>query len=209
MSWSQLPFFSSDLYREITRKTKGDDIFPPPTIRFRALELTAPEDTRVVILGQDPYPTRGHATGLAFSVPSHVERLPPTLWNIFREYKSDTHYKQPTSGNLELWARRGVLLLNTALSVKEGKPGSHLGIGWQKLTEEILENLSQKNRKIAFILWGNYAQKFRSFIKRPEYVISSPHPSPLSASRGFFGSRPFTRANEILKKEAYIDWRLP
>lgn len=189
---------------------------------FKALELTPYDKVKCVILGQDPYPTPGHAMGLAFSVLPHVRPLPRSLANIFREYVDDLGYPTPRTGDLTPWAQEGVLLLNTVLTVEAGSPNSHAGIGWEKLTYEILRSLAERTtRNIqenvgrvherdspVFVLWGKSAQEYKGALRGAPMVCSA-HPSPLSASRGFFGSRPFSRVNEYLGKERAINWRLP
>ena len=209
MKWSDLPFFQSETHDRLERMLQGENILPPSSLRYRALDLTPFDEVKVVILGQDPYPTRGHANGLAFSVPSSVRPLPPTLNNILTEYSTDLHYKFPRTGSLETWARREVLMLNTCLTVEEGRSGSHHNIGWEMLTQDIVRTISRDRPPSVFILWGNFAKAFEEFIDTSkDLVISSPHPSPLSAKRGFFGTRPFSRANAFLKDRA-IDWKLP
>lgn len=176
---------------------------------FKALELTPFAKVKCVILGQDPYPTTGHAMGLCFSVFPHVRPLPRSLRNIFQEYSSDLGYPHPRFGDLSPWAAQGVLLLNTVLTVEAGRPNSHAGIGWEKLTYEILSTLGrvhERDRPV-FVLWGRSAQEYAGAV-RGSCVVSSAHPSPLSASKGFFGSRPFSRVNEHLKGRE-INWRLP
>ena len=216
-SWDELSWWSST-----TRETaEGIDIdehrgrnwkaFPPHELVYKAFELTPFDQVKVVILGQDPYPTKGHAHGLAFSVPPHVKPLPPSLRNILTEYETDLGLPRPRFGDLSDWARRGVLLLNTILTVAEGRPLSHSGLGWHKLTVEVLQKLSEFREHIVFILWGRHAGEFRGLINEEKHhVISSPHPSPFSAHTGFFGSRPFSRANDYLASVNIppIDWRL-
>jgi uracil-DNA glycosylase len=182
-------------------------LLPPYELIYKAFDLTPFDKVKAVILGQDPYPTRGHAHGLAFSVPPSVQPLPRSLRNVFREYVSDLHFPWPRNGDLTLWAERGVLLLNTILTVQEGKPLSHKGLGWEKLTIEVIQKLSEYRQGCVFILWGNTAQQYRGLINEDRHlVVAAPHPSPLSADRGFFGHRPFTRANTYLTNP--IDWRL-
>lgn len=194
--WASLSFFTDD-WPGIANKLAADDrtILPPEALRFEALRRTQPADTRVVILGQDPYPTPGHANGLAFSVTPETP-LPRSLRNIFRELEDDTG-SAPHNGDLSHWADQGVLLLNTALTVPEGDAAGHARLGWHKLTGEILTHLSDTPR--AFLLWGKHAQNHGSAISAPDHLkIESAHPSPLSASRGFFGSKPFSRINDWL-----------
>jgi uracil-DNA glycosylase len=166
----------------------------------------------VLIVGQDPYPTPGHAVGLSFSVAPEVRPLPRSLANIFQEYTSDLGHPQPSSGDLTPWAQRGVLLLNRVLTVRPSNPASHRGKGWEAVTECAIRALTQRSRPLVAILWGRDASTLRPILAQGNCVaIESPHPSPLSASRGFFGSRPFSRANELLTEMGAdaIDWRLP
>ncbi|WP_228242401.1 uracil-DNA glycosylase [Porphyrobacter sp. GA68] len=194
-------------------EAKGEVIYPPPGTRLRALELTALEQVKVVILGQDPYHGAGQATGLAFSVPPGV-RLPPSLRNIFKELHTDLGLPMPASGDLTPWAQQGVLLLNTVLTVAEARAGSHAGIGWEAVTHACLQAVAARQLPSVFVLWGAHAQARASGLPAlttgRHLVIRSAHPSPLSASRGFFGSRPFSRANLFLKSNgrAEVDWRL-
>jgi len=168
-------------------------------------------DVRVLIVGQDPYPTPGHAVGLSFSVAPEVRRLPGSLVNIFREYSEDLGYPTPTTGDLTPWAERGVLLLNRVLTVQPGKPGSHRGKGWEEVTEQAIRALAaRKTAPLVAILWGRDA---RTLVPLLEGIpaIESAHPSPYSAANGFFGSRPFSRANHLLEQEGAqpVDWKLP
>ena len=205
-AWSDLPFFSEDWPRiQIALSADTRTILPPEVDRFKALELTQPDDTRVVILGQDPYPTPGHAMGLAFSVTPETP-LPKSLVNIFKEMKSDIG-RHPKNGNLTHWARSGVLLLNTALSVPAKDAGGHAKLGWDTLTKQVLQRLDGRPR--AVLLWGKHAEAAASPLKNPDHLIlKAPHPSPLSAYRGFFGSRPFSKINAWLQSrgEPPIDW---
>lgn len=191
----------------------GKAIFPPAAQRLRALELTPLEAVRVVILGQDPYHGPGQAMGLAFSVPQGT-RLPPSLRNIYRELETDCHVLAPPHGDLTRWAEQGVLLLNTSLSVEAGKAGSHAGRGWEALTDACVAAVAARPDPTVFILWGAHAQakvKTIPALRDPRHcLIESPHPSPLSAHRGFFGSRPFSRANMFLARHGRgtIDWAL-
>lgn len=170
--------------------------FPPREQWYRALELVEPEQVRVVVLGQDPYHGPGQAEGLAFSVASG--RWPPSLVNVFKEMQSDLGCQPPFSGSLVPWAEQGVLLLNRTLTVAPGAAGSHQGLGWERLTQAIIEHLASQSQPIVYWLWGHAAQKVSSLIPDHQRVIQSPHPSPLSSYRGFFGSRPFSRTNEFL-----------
>ncbi len=185
-------------------------IYPPKELIFRALELTPFENIKVVILGQDPYHGEGEANGLAFSVNKGV-KLPPSLRNIYEELKSDMGIKIPNHGDLTSWAKQGVLLLNSVLTVEKDKPASHRNIGWEEYTDSIIKKISDKKENIVFILWGKYAQSKKAFIdERKHLVISSPHPSPFSANKGFFGSKPFSKTNTYLKSKGKkeIDWRI-
>lgn len=186
-----------------------DIVYPPMGEIYQALHLTSFETTKVVILGQDPYHGEGQAHGLAFSV--KVDKLPPSLINIYKELESDCGIKN-TTGDLTPWAHEGVLLLNTTLTVKARTPLSHKDKGWEILTDEIIKCLAKKKDPIVFILWGANARAKKGFLKgTPHFIIESPHPSPLSAHRGFFGSKPFSKCNAYLKsvgKEA-INWQLP
>ncbi|MEB3069094.1 uracil-DNA glycosylase [[Mycobacterium] vasticus] len=173
--------------------------------------FTFPFDAvRVLIVGQDPYPTPGHAVGLSFSVAPQVRPLPRSLTNIFTEYSADLGYPTPSSGDLSGWAQRGVLLLNRVLTVRPGTPASHRGKGWEAVTECAIRALVARSQPMVAILWGRDAGTLKPMLNESCRTIESPHPSPLSASRGFFGSRPFSRANELLGELGAepIDWRL-
>lgn len=170
------------------------------------------DQVRVLIVGQDPYPTPGHAVGLSFSVAPEVRPLPRSLENIFAEYADDLGHPAPSCGDLSPWAQRGVLLLNRVLTVRPGNPASHRGKGWEAVTECAIRALVDRRKPMVAILWGRDASTLKPMLVGQDCVaIESPHPSPLSASRGFFGSRPFSRANELLEKMGAepIDWRLP
>lgn len=191
-------------------RAAGHIVAPVPERVFAALALTPLDAVRAVILGQDPYPTPGHANGLAFSYVGPPP-LPRSLVNIYKERTSDLGLPAPVDGDLTRWARQGVLLLNTALTVREGasKAGSHLSLGWAKLTDEIIAAVSRTRPHVVFLLWGAPAQAKRPLIDESRHlVIASAHPSPLSARRGFFGSKPFSRANAWLEAqgERAIDW---
>lgn len=204
-AWAHLPFFQQD-WPAIQTRLEGQDFLPGPQAIFRALQMVPPDSVRVVILGQDPYPTPGHADGLAFSVTKDTA-LPRSLSNIFKEMDSDLNAR-PLHGDLTHWAQQGVLLLNTSLSVPPGAAGAHARWGWDKLAHQAVVE-AQRHRSLAFILWGNHAQKALAGLAREgDLVVASAHPSPLSARRGFFGSRPFSRVNEWLtaRAEAPIDW---
>jgi len=198
-AWADLPFFSEN-WTDIARALADDTrrILPPDALRFAALERTQPDDTRVVILGQDPYPTPGHANGLAFSVTPETA-LPKSLKNIFAELLDDIG-AAPPNGDLSPWADQGVLLLNTALSVPAGQAGAHAKLGWSVLIGQVLARLSDRPR--AFVLWGKHAQGFKRHIAGADHLfVETAHPSPLSAYRGFFGSKPFSRVNTWLETQ--------
>jgi uracil-DNA glycosylase len=191
-------------------RAQGKTVFPQPSEFFAALDQTPFDVVRVVVLGQDPYHGPGQAHGLSFSVRKGVP-LPPSLRNIFQELKSDLGLPPPASGDLTPWARQGVLLLNATLSVESGRAGSHQNKGWETFTDQIIERLAREREGLAFVLWGSYAQKKGAMIDRQRhFVVESPHPSPLSAHRGFFGSKPFSRVNQYLRDqgEREIDWTL-
>ena len=191
------------------RRTKA--IYPARRDMFSCFAACPLASTKVVIIGQDPYHGPGQAHGMSFSVRPGVP-LPPSLANIFTELVDDTGLPHPTSGYLEPWARQGVLLMNTSWSVERGKAGSHAGLGWLEFSQQVLSLLNDHPQPLVFILWGAHAQKVGRVITDPRHgKISSPHPSPLSAHRGFFGSRPFSRANQFLvgHGRSPVDWRLP
>ncbi|MEE3258233.1 MAG: uracil-DNA glycosylase [Candidatus Latescibacterota bacterium] len=180
---------------------QNQTVYPPQNQIFRALELTPFNRVKVVLLGQDPYHGADQAHGLAFSVPEGT-KAPPSLRNIFKEIAADIYGDQPpeASPDLTRWARQGVLLLNTVLTVEEGRADSHQHLGWQVLTDQIVEKLNEKRRRLVFLLWGRHAQQKAAFIDRKRHlVLAAVHPSPLSAYRGFFGCRHFSRANQYLE----------
>jgi uracil-DNA glycosylase len=192
-------------------KVAGKTIYPKGSEWFAALDATPLDQVRVVILGQDPYHGEGQAHGLCFSV-QHSVRPPPSLINIFKEMKTDLGLTPPNHGNLSSWAQQGVLLLNSVLTVEAGKAASHQGKGWEKFTDEIIRLVNDQPHPIVFILWGSYAQKKAAFVNQTKHlVLKSVHPSPLSAHKGFFGSKPFSQANAFLNSNGRgeIDWRLP
>jgi uracil-DNA glycosylase len=194
------------LEREYAERT----VFPPAPRIFEALRLTTFRSVRVVLLGQDPYHQPGQAHGLAFSVQRGVTP-PPSLRNLFRELHDDVGATIPDHGHLARWARRGVLLLNTVLTVREGKPGSHAGRGWERFTDAVIDRVNDRRSRVVFLLLGAHAQKKAERIDtRRHAVLEAPHPSPLSARRGFFGSRVFSRANALLLEAGRkgIDWEL-
>jgi uracil-DNA glycosylase len=204
------PYFGKLIEFLKEEKKKGESIFPPGTKIFSAFEHTPFDKVKVVILGQDPYHGPGQAHGLSFSVPPGVG-LPPSLLNIFKELKNDLGIPIPKTGNLEKWADQGVLLLNATLTVRESQPGSHQNKGWELFTDSVIREISATRAGVVFILWGNYAKAKEVLIDTTKhFILKSSHPSPFSADRGFFGSKPFSRTNEILKREGQkeIDWRL-
>ena len=177
----------------VAARRKEMTVFPPEGSVFRAFELTPPEKVRIVLLGQDPYHDDGQAQGLAFSVPDGCP-LPPSLKNIFKEYSTDLGYPMPASGSLEKWATAGVLLLNSVLTVDAHHPASHRKFGWERFTDAVISAISCRCSGISFILWGSFAMRKADLIDRDKHrIICGVHPSPLSAYRGFFGSRPFSR----------------
>lgn len=193
-------------------KLAGKSILPKSNQWFNALNLTPFNQVKVVILGQDPYPTPGHAHGLSFSVLPEVKPLPKSLQNINKELLSDLNIDNRHTGHLLPWAQQGVLLLNAVLTVEASNANAHQKKGWEPFTDKIIQQLNQHKTHLVFILWGAYAQKKGAFIDRDRHlVIESPHPSPLSAHRGFFGSRPFSKTNDYLRAQKLkpIDWQLP
>ncbi|OLP57341.1 uracil-DNA glycosylase [Rhizobium rhizosphaerae] len=192
-------------------KQAGKQIFPRGAEYFRALDLTPLDAVKVVILGQDPYHGEGQAHGLSFSVRPGV-RIPPSLVNIYKEMESDLGIPPARHGFLEHWARQGVLLLNSVLTVERASAASHQGKGWERFTDAVIRAVNSLPHPVVFILWGSYAQKKAGFVDRERHlVLRSAHPSPLSAHNGFFGTRPFSKANDFLvaHEQTPIDWRLP
>ena len=184
---------------KVSLRRKEFTVFPPEGKIFTAFKLTPPEKVRIILLGQDPYHDDGQAEGLAFSVPDETP-LPPSLRNIFKEFASDLQRPIPESGHLGCWATNGVLLINSILSVDAHQPGSHAGFGWEKFTDAVISALSKEKSGLVFMLWGGFARKKLSLIdKKKHTVIENAHPSPLSAYRGFFGSKPFSAAEKALK----------
>lgn len=214
-SWlSELkPEFEKDYMKSLktflqNQKSQNKIIYPKGDNYFEALNRTPFDKVKVVILGQDPYHGPGQAHGLCFSVPKGV-RPPPSLLNIFKEIQNDLGRSPSVTGDLSSWADQGVLLLNSVLTVEDGKPASHQGKGWEQFTDKIIQLLNEKRTHLVFILWGSYAQKKAAFVDRNKhFVIESVHPSPLSAHRGFLGSKPFSKANAYLKKngQPVIQW---
>jgi uracil-DNA glycosylase len=204
--------YMADLKRFlITEKQQGKRIFPKGSEWFRALDLTPLEDVRVVILGQDPYHGPGQAHGLCFSVKPDVQP-PPSLVNIFKELQSDLGIKPARHGFLEHWARQGVLLLNSVLTVEMGRAASHRERGWERFTDAIIRQVNEKTEPVVFMLWGSYAQKKAAFVDTSRHlVLKAPHPSPLSAHSGFFGCQHFSKANAFLQSKGLppVDWALP
>lgn len=195
----------------IAERAAGRRIFPRPSEWFRALDLTPLDDVRVVILGQDPYHGEGQAHGLCFSVQPGV-RPPPSLVNIYKELESDLGITRPKHGFLEHWAKQGVLLLNSVLTVEMGQAASHQRKGWEEFTDEIIRTVNAKQEPVVFMLWGSYAQKKASFVDASRHlVLKAAHPSPLSAHNGFLGCRHFSKANAFLAANGLnpIDWALP
>lgn len=185
--------------------------FLPAPDRVLAAFATPFDEVRVLLVGQDPYPTAGHPIGLCFSVAPDVRPLPGSLRNVFREYAEDLGHPPPQDGDLTPWAEQGVLLLNRVLTVRPGAPASHRGAGWEAVTEQAIRALVARDRPLVAILWGSDARSLRPVLGDGVGIVESPHPSPLSAARGFFGSRPFSRTNELLvaRAAAPVDWRLP
>jgi uracil-DNA glycosylase len=195
----------------LSEKQNGKTILPPASLWFNALNSTPFDKVKVVILGQDPYPTAGHAHGLCFSVLPEVKPLPKSLLNINQELKSDLAIDNSHNGYLQSWADQGVLLLNAVLTVEQGNANAHQGKGWEEFTDAIIQTINEQKEHVVFILWGAYAQKKGVHIDAGKHhIIKSAHPSPLSAYRGFFGSKPFSETNQYLIKvgKQPIDWAL-
>lgn len=214
-AWSALLAEQKDLFSELKERLalarQNAEIYPPDGSELTALKLTQPNAVRAVILGQDPYHEPEQAFGLAFAVKAGVP-LPPSLRNIYAELQSDLGVAPPQHGDLTAWAERGVLLLNTVLTVERGKANSHAAWGWQSLTDAVIAATNRLPQPIVFVLWGAQAQKKAALIDcaAPRLVLSAPHPSPLSSYRGFFGSKPFSQINRFLADngESPIDWKL-
>ncbi len=217
-SWRQVlePEFSKPYFAELKKKLLVDKakfkIYPPGKQIFSAFNHTPFHKVKVVIIGQDPYHGPGQANGLCFSVSDGIKH-PPSLENIFKEIQTDLGYSYPTSGNLEPWANQGVLLLNATLTVRAAQANSHQGIGWQTFTDEVIRRLSEEREGIIFLLWGGFARKKGAKIDRSKHhVLTSGHPSPLSANRGYwFGNKHFSKANKLLREAGKepIDWKIP
>ena len=208
------PEFSKQYYRELYQKVieeyKTHLVFPPSDDIFNAFALTPLHDVKVVIIGQDPYHNVGQAHGLCFSVRPDVE-IPPSLVNIYKELHDDLGCYVPNNGYLVKWAKQGILLLNTVLTVRAHQANSHRGLGWEQFTDAAIRILNEEDRPIVFILWGAPAQTKKKMLNNPRHLIlEAPHPSPLSAYRGFFGSRPFSKTNAFLEENGLtpIDWQI-
>ena len=216
-SWRELlaqetstPYWSS-LQDFVATERRVAEIYPPVEATFRAFELTAPHEVRVVILGQDPYHSQGQANGLCFSVNNGV-KIPPSLRNIYKELQADCGIESSSSGDLTTWARQGVLLLNATLTVRHDGAGTHQGHGWEVFTDAVVRTLGASQSPIVFVLWGAFARNKKSLITQPQHtIIESVHPSPLSAHNGFFGSKPFSQINQALRANDSdpIDWQIP
>lgn len=203
------PYYKA-LYEKVAQEYNQTKVFPAPDDIFNAFHLTPLKDVKVVIIGQDPYHNDGQAHGLCFSVKPEVD-IPPSLVNIYQELRDDVGCEIPNNGYLVKWARQGVLLLNTVLTVRAHQANSHRGIGWERFTDAVIEAVNKEDRPIVFLLWGRPAQMKKSMLNNPKHLIlEAPHPSPLSAYRGFFGCRHFSKTNEFLEKNglAPIDWQI-
>lgn len=202
--------YFANIVKFVNKVYKEKTIFPPKGRILSALDITDYNDVKVVILGQDPYHGIGEANGLAFSVNDGV-KIPPSLKNIYKELHDDLGIEIPNTGNLESWAKEGVLLLNSVLTVEKDKPASHKNIGWETFTDSIIKKLNERDKPIVFILWGNFAKSKKELITNPKHlVLTSSHPSPFSVNYGFFGSKPFSKTNEFLRKNGIkeIDWTI-
>lgn len=213
-SWKQVlgSEFDKDYFKELAQSVReaylNGPVYPPPKFIFNAFALCPFEQVKVVILGQDPYHGPGQAHGLSFSVPDGVT-IPPSLRNIYKEIESDLGKKIPESGNLEHWAKQGVLLLNASLTVQKSQPNSHQPLGWELFTDAAIRAVSEEKEHVVFLLWGKFAQNKEGLIDVSKHlVLKAPHPSPFSADRGFFGCQHFSKTNEYLKNHKLkpIDW---
>ena len=204
-------YFKNVLGFSLNERKSGKKIYPETDSVFKAFELTAFDDLKVVILGQDPYHGEGQAEGLCFSVPAGV-RLPPSLKNIYKEIESDLKIKiNFNHGNLAKWAEQGAFLLNAVLTVESGMPASHANKGWETFTDTVIQKISENKKGVVFLLWGNYAKKKIDLIdKTKHFILTAPHPSPFSVHTGFFGCKHFSKTNEILASEnkKEIDWKI-
>ncbi|MFN0047862.1 MAG: uracil-DNA glycosylase [Cytophagales bacterium] len=201
------PYFSA-LFQFVKMQYQSKECFPPENQIFASLNLTPFENIKVVIVGQDPYHSRGQANGLCFSVNNGM-KIPPSLSNIFKERQADIAKPMPKTGDLQNWAKQGVLMLNTTLTVSCGLPGSHQNQGWEAFTDAIIKKINTDKSNIVFILWGAFAQKKKAFLNNENhFVLESTHPSPFSAHKGFLGSKPFSKTNDYLKKKGLepIEW---
>jgi uracil-DNA glycosylase len=206
--------FEKDYFKELTlfveKEYKKAICFPAKATIFNAFEVCSFSETKVVILGQDPYHGEGQAHGLSFSVPDGI-KIPPSLRNIFKELASDLGISTPSQGDLTPWAKQGVLLLNATLTVRKSTPGSHQKQGWEEFTDSVIQTISDKKESVVFILWGKFAEQKAILIDESKHcIITSSHPSPFSAHRGFLGSKPFSKTNEYLSENGLktIDWQL-
>ena len=205
------PYMQELLHFLSEEKSLGKNILPERSLWFNALNSTPLEQVKVVILGQDPYPTKGHAHGLCFSVLPDLQPLPKSLININKELKEDLGIDNSHTGSLQSWAEQGVLLLNAVFTVEESKANAHKGKGWEQFSDKIIEIINEQTSNVVFILWGAYAQKKGAFIDEDKHlVLKAVHPSPLSAYRGFFSSKPFSKTNDYLiaSKKSKIDWQV-
>ena len=203
------PYYKQ-LHQKVVEEYNTHPVFPPADDIFNAFHLTPLHEVKVVILGQDPYHNYGQAHGLCFSVKPDVE-IPPSLVNIYKELQDDLGCYIPNNGYLVKWAKQGVLMLNTVLTVRAHQANSHRGIGWEEFTDAAIRILNEQDRPIVFILWGSPAQRKKVMLNNPKHLIlEAPHPSPLSAYRGFFGSKPFSKTNDFLVKNGLtpIDWQI-
>ena len=197
-------------FQKIEKECQNKTIYPKKENIYNALKLTPYENVKVVIVGQDPYHGENEAHGLSFSVQKGI-KLPPSLKNIYKELLNDLNIVEPNCGDLTSWAKEGVLLLNSVLTVEKDKPASHTKIGWNKYTDYIIQKINEKEKPVVFILWGNFAKTKKELITNPKHlIITSAHPSPFSARNGFFGSKPFSKTNEYLKENNIkpINWQL-
>jgi uracil-DNA glycosylase len=204
------PYFQHIITFLKAEKATGKVIYPPGPLIFNAFKQTPFDKLEVVLLGQDPYHNKGQAHGLSFSVPDGVPK-PPSLVNIFKELHNDLGINIPESGNLEKWARQGVLLLNASLTVRQNEPGSHAKTGWLQFTDSVIRKISDEKEGVVFLLWGKFAQEKQALIDETKhFVLKAAHPSPYSANNGFFGCRHFSMTNELLMKQhkSPIDWKL-
>ncbi|MCL2101052.1 MAG: uracil-DNA glycosylase [Fibromonadales bacterium] len=207
----ETPWFA-EIKSKIIQERKQYTVYPPANLFFNAMDLCPVPQTKIVVLGQDPYHGAGQAHGLSFSVPFGID-IPPSLLNIYKELERDLGIKPAAHGNLESWAKQGVLLLNSSLSVRANSPASHFPIGWEMFTDQIIERLSQSKENLVFLLWGSFARKKISLIAqgKKHLILEAPHPSPLSASRGFIGCGHFSKANQYLQAHGLepVSWQLP